>query len=171
MKQKTMIGSSVKSNQIWSWCPLKTSSILNLSHNTCKETSCWFLWFLMLKFLVTVFLRKNQSLHMCVYVRLGQQWSKVSDCVVVNRDRLSRSQSPSVNGSPRRSIPIVSPTSRWLDRQQFKKYALVCQQESHFGTCNACFHTLCCMKLFSSSIHNTCSKAEDNLVSPSTRNS
>lgn len=124
-----------------------------------------FVQFLMLKSLVTVFLRENQSLHVCVYVRLGQQWSKVSDCVVVNRDRHSRSQSPSVNGSPRRSVPIVSPTSRLLDRQQFKKYALVCQQESHFGTCNACFHTLCCMNLLSSSIHNTCSKAEVNLVS------
>ncbi|KAG0721734.1 hypothetical protein GWK47_045820 [Chionoecetes opilio] len=59
-------------------------------------------------------------------------------------ERHSRSNSPSVNGSgsPRRSAPIVSPTSRWLDRQQFKKYALVCQQGSHYGTCNACFRTL-----------------------------
>nr|XP_053635223.1 glutaminase liver isoform, mitochondrial-like isoform X2 [Cherax quadricarinatus] len=37
------------------------------------------------------------------------------------RDRQSRSQSPSSNGSPRRAPPITSPTSRWLNRQQFKK--------------------------------------------------
>ncbi|XP_050724458.1 glutaminase liver isoform, mitochondrial-like isoform X4 [Eriocheir sinensis] len=43
------------------------------------------------------------------------------DKTTFKRDRHSRSQSPSVNGSPRRSVPIVSPTSRWLDRQQFKK--------------------------------------------------
>lgn len=147
---------------------------MNYQLHRYRKTWCCFLCsilkFLMLKFLVTVFLRGNQSLHMCVYVRLGQQWSKVSDCVVVNRDRHSRSQSPSVNGSPRRSLPIISPTSRWLNRQQFKKYALVCQQESHFGTCNACFHTLCCMKLFSSSIHYTCSRTEINVVNQNTWN-
>ncbi|XP_037796947.1 glutaminase liver isoform, mitochondrial-like [Penaeus monodon] len=38
------------------------------------------------------------------------------------RHQRSRSQSPSVNGSPsHRAYPITSPTSRWLDRQQFKK--------------------------------------------------
>ncbi|MPC31775.1 hypothetical protein E2C01_025071 [Portunus trituberculatus] len=68
--------------------------------------------------------------------------SSVLDRATFKRDRHGRSQSPSVNGSPRRSLPIISPTSRWLDRQQFKKYALDCQQGSHFGTCNACFHTL-----------------------------
>ncbi|XP_063870622.1 glutaminase liver isoform, mitochondrial-like isoform X2 [Scylla paramamosain] len=47
--------------------------------------------------------------------------SSVLDRTAFKRDRHSRSQSPSVNGSPRRSVPIISPTSRWLDRQQFKK--------------------------------------------------
>ncbi|XP_042868705.1 glutaminase kidney isoform, mitochondrial-like [Penaeus japonicus] len=38
------------------------------------------------------------------------------------RHQRSRSQSPSVNGSPsHRAYPITSPTSRWLNRQQFKK--------------------------------------------------
>ncbi|XP_042225180.1 glutaminase liver isoform, mitochondrial-like isoform X2 [Homarus americanus] len=40
------------------------------------------------------------------------------------RDRRSRSQSPSsnsTNGSPRRAPPITSPTSRRLNREQFKK--------------------------------------------------
>ncbi|XP_063597338.1 uncharacterized protein LOC134774018 [Penaeus indicus] len=42
--------------------------------------------------------------------------------VVTGRHQRSRSQSPSVNGSPsHRAYPITSPTSRWLDRQQFKK--------------------------------------------------
>ncbi|XP_045102328.1 glutaminase liver isoform, mitochondrial-like isoform X2 [Portunus trituberculatus] len=47
--------------------------------------------------------------------------SSVLDRATFKRDRHGRSQSPSVNGSPRRSLPIISPTSRWLDRQQFKK--------------------------------------------------
>ncbi|XP_066942099.1 glutaminase liver isoform, mitochondrial isoform X3 [Macrobrachium rosenbergii] len=37
------------------------------------------------------------------------------------RHQRSRSQSPSVNGSPSHRAPITSPTSRWLNRTQFKK--------------------------------------------------
>ncbi|XP_068226242.1 glutaminase kidney isoform, mitochondrial-like isoform X3 [Palaemon carinicauda] len=38
-----------------------------------------------------------------------------------HRHQRSRSQSPSVNGSPSHRAPITSPTTRWLNRCQFKK--------------------------------------------------